>query len=175
MKKVILILAALTIAIPVTVQAHSKQRSVVVVFTGSPTGEYRMIDGVEMNCFDVDIIDPESGRRLGKGTDCLDLASIMPIGDDGGFTIDNVQFFNLKKGKIVTRVTTTIQPVGAGSPSATHITGAVPEEGTNQILDGTKRFRHAQGRVRLNGEVDMSLFGSDNIISFDCIFRIDFD
>ena len=51
----------------------------------------------------------------------------------------------------------------------------VPDEGGNQIVSGTGRFRNATGRVRLNGDVDMSLFFSDNIITFDCIFRIDFD
>ncbi len=152
--------------------AHS--RSVVVVFTGTSTGEMREIDGVEHDCFDVDITDPESGRVVGTGTDCLDLASITPIGDDGGFTLNNVQFFDLRGGSIVTSITTTIQPVGGGSPDATHVTGAVPDEGTNQIVDGDRKFQGATGRVRLNGGVDMSLFG-ENIITFDCVFRIDFD
>jgi hypothetical protein len=156
-------------------QAQSSERSLVLVFTGSPVGEFRDIGGIMMDCFDLDITDPESGGIIGSGSDCLDLASAMPIGDDGGFTLNNTQFFDLPGGRIVSSITTSIQPVGAGSPGATHTTGAVPDEGTNQIDDGDGRFRDAQGRVRLNGDVDLSLFESDNIISFDCIFRIDFD
>jgi len=175
MKKLILILAAIAIAIPAMVQAHSQEQSLVVVFTGNPTGEFRDIDGTEFDCFDLDIIDPVSGKSVGSGSDCLDLGSITPIEDDGGFTINNVQFFNLKGGSIVTRLTTTIQPAGAGSVGVTHITGAISADGSNQILDSDGRYQNAQGRVRLNGAVDMSLFASDNIISFDCIFRIDFD
>ena len=173
MKKTIGLIIAALIAIPAIVQAHSKP-SVVVVFTGNPTGEFRMIDGVEFDCFDVDIIDPKSGRSVGSGSDCLDLNTITPIGDDGGFTIDNLQIFNLEGGTIVTSITTTIQPAGAGSVGVTHITGAIPTEGSNQIVDSNGQYQYAQGRVRLNGAVDMALFG-DNIISFNCLFRIDFD
>jgi hypothetical protein len=154
--------------------AQAEQRSIVVVLTGTATGAMRMIGGIEMDCFDVDIMDPVSGRILGTGTDCLDLSTITPIGDDGGFTLNNTQFFHLPEGTIVTAVVTTIQPVGAGSPGVTHVTGAVSADGENQIVDGDRRYNNAQGRVRLNGGVDMAQFGA-NIITFDCIFRIDFD
>ena len=156
------------------VQAQAIPKSVVVVLTGTATGENRDIGGITMDCFDVDITDPVSGRILGTGTDCLDLASITPIGDDGGFTINNTQFFHLPEGTIVTEIVTTIQPVGAGSPGVTHVTGAVSADGGNQVVDGDRRYSNAEGRVRLNGGVDMSLFGA-NIITFDCVFRIDFD
>ncbi len=178
MKKLMLVLM-LVFALPLyggsIVQAQAIPKSVVVVLTGTATGEFRDIGGITMDCFDVDITDPVSGGILGTGTDCLDLASIAPIGGDGGFTIDNVQFFNLKGGTIVSSITTTIHPAGAGSVGVTHITGAISADGSNQIVDSDGRFQNAQGRVRLNGAVDMTLFGSDNIISFDCIFRIDFD
>ncbi len=157
-------------------EAQPSQRSLVLVFSGQSTGEFRDIGGVRMDCFDVDVVDPQSGSVIGTGSDCLDLATITPIGDDGGFTLLNRQFFHLPGGHLVTELTTTtIQPVGAGSPGVTHVTGFVPAAGTNQILGGTGRFRNASGRVRLNGDVDMSLFDSDNIITFDCIFRVDFD
>lgn len=177
MKKFMLVLV-LVFALPLyggsIAQAEAAQRSIVVVFTGTSTGAFRMIGGIEMDCFDVDITDPVSGRILGTGTDCLDLNSISPIGGDGGFTINNTQFFNFPEGTIVTAVITTIQPAGVGSPGVTHVTGAVSADGENQVVDGDRRYSGAQGRVRLNGGVDMSQFG-DNIITFDCIFRIDFD
>jgi len=177
MKKLMLVLL-LVFALPLyggsIVQAQAIPKSIVVVFTGTATGATRDIDGTDMECFDVDITDPVSGRILGTGTDCLDLGSIAPIGDDGGFTINNTQFFHLAEGTIVTAVVTTIQPAGVGSPGVTHVTGAVSADGGNQVLHGDRRYNNAEGRVRLNGGVDMSLFG-DNIITFDCLFRIDFD
>ena len=173
MKKLLLVLL-LVFALPLyggsIVQAQAIPKSIVVVFTGTATGEFRDIGGIIMDCFDLDITDPVSGRILGTGTDCLALTN-TPIGDDGGFTIDNTQFFHLPQGTIVTSITTTIQPVGAGSPGVTHVTGAVEADG---VLHGDRRFRNAKGRVRLNGGVDLTDFGS-NIITFDCIFRIDFD
>ena len=178
MKKLLLVLL-LVFALPLyggsIVQAQAIPKSIVVVFTGTALGEFRDIGGITMDCFDVDITDPVSGRILGTGTDCLDLASIAPIGDDGGFSIDNTQFFHLPQGTIVTSITTTIQAVGAGSPGVTHVTGAVSADGGNQVLRGDRRFRNAEGRVRLNGGVDATDFESSNIITFDCIFRIDFD
>ncbi len=178
MKKLMLVLL-LVFAFPLyggsIVQAQAIPKNVVVVFTGTATGEFRDIGGITMDCFDVDITDPVSGRILGTGTDCLDLNSIAPIGDDGGFTINNTQFFHLPRGTIVTAVVTTIQPAGVGSPGVTHITGAVSADGENQVINGDRRYRNAQGRVRLNGGVDMTFFGGSNIITFDCVFRIDFD
>jgi len=175
MKKLMLVLL-LVFALPLyggsIAQAQAIPKSIVVVFTGTDIlGEIRDIDGTDMDCFDVDITDPVSGRILGTGTDCLALTT-TPIGDDGGFTIENTQFFHLPQGTIVTSITTTIQPVGAvGSPGLTHVTGAVEADG---VLRGDRRFRNAKGRVRLNGGVDLSQLGS-NIITFDCLFRIDFD
>ena len=38
-------------------QAQSSERSLVLVFTGSPVGEFRDIGGIMMDCFDLDITD----------------------------------------------------------------------------------------------------------------------
>ena len=179
MKKLMLVLL-LVFALPLyggsIVQAQALPKSVVVVLTGTATGEFREIRGTTMDCFDVDMMDPVSGRILGSGTDCLDLASIALIGGGPGFTIDNTQFFHFPEGTLVTEIVTNIQETGAAaSPSVTHITGAVSTVGVNQVVDGDGRYKNAQGRVRLNGGADMSLFGGSNIITFDCVFRIDFD
>ena len=148
-----------------------KPHIVVVEFVGTAVGEFREIDGIQMDCFDIDAIDPTTGRVVGKGTDCLDLGSIAggdPTAGEG-FALDNTQFFHLHRGSIKSRLRTTIQPVvDASSPGNTHITGDVPG-GT--ILKGTGRFKHLKGGVaRLSGAVDMSLFFSDNTITFNCIF-----
>ena len=50
--------------------------NVVVILKGTATGELRDIDGVEMACFDVDLVDPMLDRVVGQGTDCLDLSGI---------------------------------------------------------------------------------------------------
>ena len=77
MKKTILsglslavVVAGLSLAVVVAIatQAHQKQRSLVIVFSGTAEGETRVIGGDDMECFDVDIIDPESGRKVGNGT-----------------------------------------------------------------------------------------------------------
>ena len=155
-------------------QAHFRKRSLVVVFSGTSQGETRHINGMDMNCFDVKILDPERRRVIGKGMDCLDMGSVMGIEGGDGFTIDNTQIFRLRGGTLVSSLTTTIQAAGKGSPGVTNITGSVPPPGSNQIVYGNRRYRRARARVRLNGDVDMSRFPDENIITFDCIFRIDF-
>ena len=98
-------------------------RNLAVVVQGTATGEFRMIDGVEMDCFDVDLVDAVTGRIVGRGTDCLDLNSIVPDPSGGtGFSISNTTFFHLPGGTIKSRNRTTIQPVLEGSPGITHLT-----------------------------------------------------
>ncbi len=145
-----------------------------VVIKGTAEGEFRMIDGVEMNCFDADLVDAASGRIIGRATDCLDLDSIEPDPSGGdGFSISNTQFFHLPGGTIKSLHRTTIQPVLEGSPGITHITGAIADD--MNILAGTGRFKGVKGTVRLLGAVNLARLGEENIITFDCIFRIDLD
>ena len=141
-----------------------------VVVQGTATGEMREIDGVMMDCFDVDLVDAASGRIIGRGTDCLDLNSIVADPSGGaGFSISNTTFFHLPGGTIKSRNRTTIQPVLEGSPGITHLTGDMAA--APNILGGTERYQNAEGTVQLNGAVDMSRFG-ENIISFNCVLRI---
>ncbi len=150
-------------------------QNIVVEFVGTAQGEFRDIDGIQMDCFDVDIVDPATGRVIGHGSDCLDLGSIGG-GDPTieGFAINNTQFFHLDGGFVKSLVRTTIQPVLDGSSVGnTHITGDVPG---GEILEGTGRFSRLEGGVaRLSGAVDMSQFFSDNIITFNCIFVLTID
>ena len=127
-----------------------------------------------MDCFDLDIIDPGTGRVIGEGSDCLDLNSIVgdPMGGEG-FALSNTQFFHLRGGGVKSSLRTTIQPVvEASSDGNTHITGDAPG---GAILEGTGDFRRLAGGVaRLSGAVDMSQL-SANIITFNCIFVLSHD
>ncbi len=147
--------------------------NIVVVLTGTTVGEMRMVGGTMQNCFDVELVDPASERIVGSGTDCLDLGSIVPIGDDGGFAIDNTTLFHLPSGTIASLSRTTIQPVENAGVGATHVTGEV-NESDNILSDlSTGRFAGATGRTRLSGIVDLTELMTNNIISFDCMFVID--
>ncbi len=150
-----------------------KGHNLIVELKGTAAGEGRDIDGVQMFCFDVDLFDVAGGRRIGTGTDCLDLGSIVGDPTIEGFAISNTTFFHLPGGTLKSRNRTTIQPVIDGSPGMTHSTSDVPT--ANNILEGTGRFGKAEGIARLAGAVDMSLFFSDGIISFNCIFVLSFD
>jgi hypothetical protein len=151
-----------------------KGHNLIVELKGTDEGEARMIDGRQMDCFDVELFDVATGNQIGTGTDCLDLASISggnPTVE--GFAISNTTFFHLPGGSLKSRNRTTIQPVIEGSPEMTHSTSDVPT--VNNILEGTGRFGTAEGIARLAGAVNMSEFFSSNVISFNCIFVLSFD
>ena len=152
---------------------HGDGRNLIVELKGTATGEIREIDGVPMDCFDVDLFDVATGNVIGTGTDCLDLGSITEDPTVGAFAISNTTFYNLPGGTLKSRNRTTIAPKVEGSPEMTHSTSDVPT--ANNILGGTNRFGGAEGIARLAGAVDMSLFFSDGIISFNCIFVLSFD
>jgi hypothetical protein len=120
------------------------------------------------------MIDLSTGSSIGTATDCLDMATIAPINDDGGFIIVNTTFFNFEDGTIVSRSDTTVQPASDPLPSSgpTHITGEMAS-GNNILSDlGTGDFAGATGSTRLSGQVDMSKM-PDGILTFACIFVID--
>ncbi len=147
----------------------------VLEMRGTATGEMRLIDGVMLNCFDIDLVDLATGKVIGTASDCLDVNTISGgnpmLGE--GFAITNTSFFHLPGGSLKSRNRTTIQPVVDGAPGKTHVTGSVPDQGN--ILWGSRRFANAQGMVRLQGAVDMSRFFSENVISFSCLFVIELD
>jgi len=111
---------------------------IAVVLAGTATGETREINGSPMECFDVDLFNPSNGLVIGKATDCLDLNSIAPIGDDGGMQISNTTFFNFDEGTIVSLSLTAVQPFSDPLPTSgpTHITGEVSSgDQASQCLD----------------------------------------
>ena len=117
---------------------------------------------------------------VGEGTDCFDFGTLVGDPDGGlGFTFSNTTFFHLKGGTIVSQNRTTVQPViddsSAGS-GVTHITGDIPDPTLNNIISTTGKFRKAAtGSVRLSGAADLSLFPTENVVTFSCIFVISLD
>ena len=168
------ILAALIglLAIACSTGAEASSPFVVEV-VGTATGEVRTINGSEQTCFDVNMINPGTGLSIGTATDCLDMATITPIGESEGFIVVNTTFFNFEDGTIVSRSETTVQPASDPLPTsgATHITGELAS-GNNILSEmGTERFKGATGSTRLSGAVDMSKF-ADGVVTFACIFVI---
>jgi hypothetical protein len=167
------VLAAATLAAAPVASAEEREgpKNFVVNLQGTAVAVPRNFDDVDYLCFDVDLVNPATGQIIGPATDCLDLASILPIGDDGGFGINNLTFFGLPGGTVASLSRTTIQPVEDAIHGPTHITGEV-SSGDNILTHlSTGRFEYATGNTRLSGQVDMSLFG-DLIITFDCIFVV---
>ena len=118
------------------------------------------------------MVDVSTGKVIGTAEGCL---SEVGDGDNGGLLLTGTTFFNFPGGQVVTRGRTTVQPLNEMAPgsSITHITGAIPAPGTNQVLAGTRRFRDASGTARLSGAVDLSSFtGVGTPIGFDCIFEL---
>lgn len=119
-------------------------------------------------CLEGDLYNAVTDRKIGTGVDCFD--NIVFVGS--GFYLERTTYFNFPQGELVARGITTMQPILAGSPSTTHLTGDIPEEDDNNILSGTKRFQNASGRVRLSGAA--TLLANGDVI-FNCIFIIDLD
>jgi hypothetical protein len=119
-------------------------------------------------CFDVNLYDA-SGKMIGTATDCL--SEITPVGD--GLALIGTTIFRLPNGTFVSRGRTTVQPITTIMPTpATHITGAIPMDGSNGVLYGTGAFSGFTAQVRLSGAVNMSQLDSDGLITFDCLFAV---
>ena len=119
-------------------------------------------------CFDVDLYNA-NGMKIGTAPDCL--SEITPSGD--GLALVGTTIFRLPNGTFMSRGSTTVQPVTTSSPTpVTHITGAIPMEGSNGVIQGTGAYTGLRAQVRLSGAVNMSQLNSDNLLTFDCLFAI---
>ena len=97
-----------------------------------------------------------------------------------GLALVGTTFFHLPQGTLVTRGSTTVQPVlhPTVTPAGHDITHETAASGDgNGIIKGTGRFAGATGTVRLGGLVDLSQFGGGvgDPIFFDCLFIVDLD
>lgn len=130
-------------------------------------------------CWDFDLEDINTGNVIGSVTDCGSIIGVVGgtlfIDDieDLGFQVVGTTFFHLPGGTVGTQVMTTVQPVLFGSPDHTHITGAVPQPGENNVVYGDGKFAKAEGTARLSGTGDFSEFYSSFDVYFDCIFVLD--
>ena len=165
--------------------------SLVVQLGGTAVGETRQIDtdgdgapDKEANCFDVDLVDPNSGLKLGIGSDCLSDLEVLNPGEPGcedpaasiagcNVRLIDTTIFQFIDGTIVSQGAVSIPAVldeGSLNAGITHVTGSFPTE--NNILYGTGRFENVQGRVRVSGGVNMSNTVAANEITFDCFFYV---
>ncbi len=122
-------------------------------------------------CFTVDLVDVRNQQVVGKGTDC-----IVAKPDEkhaSGLEVIGTTIFDFGQGHTFTsRGLTTVQATTHGSPGITHITGAIPPQSENSIVDATGRFQNLRARVRLSGAVDMSRMESEKRVFFDCVFIV---
>ena len=118
-------------------------------------------------CYDVDLVDAKSGNVIGSATDCLTNINVI----DFGVALTGTTFFFFPGGTVVTSGLTTVQPTLHGSAGFTHITGAIPQPGDNNVVYGDGKFKNASGPVRLSGAVNLTNFPDQAI--FDCVFILD--
>lgn len=118
-------------------------------------------------CYDLDLVDVKSGDVIGSAADCL--TDINVVGS--GVALTGTTFFFFPGGTVVTRGLTTVQPTTHGSADFTHITGAIPQPGDNNVIYGDGKFENASGPVRLSGAVNLTGFPGE--ATFDCIFILD--
>mgnify|MGYP001818116432 FL=1 len=171
-----------------------------VKFLGTATGgdlspaiaEAVSDSGVDVNgfaCFELPLIDLETGHQRGVGVDCLN------VFDDGGdvhgagLQIEAKTFFFLPQGLIVNHGCTSVRPafMGVGDAGTTHITGSIPPgefggpsggpgpvicQETEGVVLRTGGFAYQTGEVRLSGAVNLSNAGAGEI-TFSCLFLLD--
>ena len=190
----ILTMAVLVALISLSVgllSAHAVSLEIVVQLVGTAKGEERDIDtdgdgdtDMKANCFDVDLVEPNSGLKLGTASDCLSNLEPLNAHDDAcdpdqslegcNVRLVDTTFFRFTTGDTIVAQGPVSIPVVLDrvSPKTgiTHITGSFSNK--NNILYGTGRFEDVKGRVRLSGAVDMSDTVANNIITFDCFFYL---
>jgi hypothetical protein len=138
--------------------------------------EYDVV-GPDSLCWDFDLVDIKTGKSMGDVTDCAAIVGVVGglLGEpQTGYQVIGTTFFYFPGGTVVSRVYTTVQPVTHGSPGFTHITGAVPLPGEDNVLYGDGKFKNAKGTVRFSGTGDFSTFFFDGEITIDCLFTLDF-
>jgi hypothetical protein len=137
------------------------------MYIGDTLFEKFDLDQVGALCYDLDIVDVKSGNVIGSAADCL---SDINAGEDG-VALTGTTFFFFNGGTVITRGLTTVQPTTHGSADFTHITGAIPQAGDNNVIYGDGKFKNASGPVRLSGAVNLRLFPEE--AKFDCVFILD--
>ena len=136
-----------------------------------------------VKCFDVGLLDPNTGRSVGSATDCLgNITPVNGVDDAAGLQVIGTTFFRLHGGRtVVSQGLTNVQRVThTDQEPITHTTGAFPSGGNDIVNDLSSRgFRRATGSARLSGAVDMDglpggrpgfLSDPNGWVDFDCLF-----
>lgn len=120
----------------------------------------------ESVCFTMDLVDPATNQVIGTLRDC-DLGT-EEFGD--GTLISNViTTFIIENKGTITSVAEVLQTPIEGSGSYSTLFEPV----NDNIVASSGSFSGAKGTVALDGDVDLSLFGS-GIITFNCTFTIEY-
>ena len=169
----------LTLTFSATYAGHRKDGKIIVQFHGTDIGEERLIDDgvggvLPALCFDVDMRDLSTGKKVGTGIDCL--SEVTDV--SGGISLLATSIFEFKNGTIVNRGYTSVQPKTVGSPDITHITGSIPTSTDSTLIASLGKGKYAgkTGQTRLSGAVAMKALGDGRLqITFDCIFVVTLD
>ena len=149
------------------------------------------VDVSGFGCFELPILDLETGLQAGVGVDCL---NVFDAGGDvagDGLQIEAKTFFFLPQGTIVNHGCTSARPFfgGVGNVGVTHMTGSIGPRELDGIPDGAMPaecaaaggiiytsggFKNFGGEARLSGAVDLGNVGAGEI-TFSCLFVVKLD
>ena len=161
-------------------QTANRLRQIVIALHVYQAGEYRDIPPIDWGdgtvtrrglCFDKDALDPETGHKIGKVTECF--AEVEE--HNGGFVVRNISFIHLEQGSIVALNRSTLQPMLDPDSPATHTIGACPPNDELNVIAATGQFRGFTGRSRIVGTVNLDYFrtqGESAIKFVDWIYLI---
>ena len=180
MKRILPALTALALSLALfapeaPADTKATPRNIVVALKGTAVGEMQRLETpsgpVDALCFEVDMIDVNTGEVVGRGVDCL--TNVTPNG--AGLSLIDYPIFEFPYGTIIAESPVSVRPVEVPFPDVTHLTGSFPAfAGENNIVFANGRFEGRTGSVRMSGGVDMSQLETLGQITFNCIFVIDF-
>ncbi len=140
------------------------------VSEGVPTTVKDPINGenLEVACFTMEMFDANTGELVGTLVDC------------------ELETTELENGNILSRVLTTFNLEGRGSITAESqvLQEPLKEEGLfstkfdpeqNNVVATTGEFEGRAGKASLDGEVDLSGFFDQGVVTFNCTFTIDLE
>lgn len=140
------------------------------IVEGQPTTVVDPVNGenLEVACFTMEMFDANTGELVGTLVDC---------------ELETTEFNN---GTILSRVLTTFNLDGRGSITAESqvfqepinekglfSTKFDPEE--NNVVATTGEFEGKEGKASLDGDVDLSGFFDQGVVTFNCTFTIDLE
>ena len=183
-------IALIVIVVGFPIQAHAKGNANfvnIVQWKGSAT-PVELPEGVGGDvvlagtpCYEVEMVNPATGWRIGTGYDCIANPGSLLDANEGTVTTYYIFSF-LGRGSIISHNRVVVRsasdddtynpvPVGHGPVNSdfTHILGSFPTD--NTIEGGTRRYKNASGRVRVSGGVSLTNFPTT--IEFDDLFVID--